>query len=66
MSVWKPEGIGADEAGNSSEIEKACSGERSRNFSMKLENNLDTDDIKGLVWRLAFPSMLAQFVQCSL
>ena len=29
---------------------------------MKLENNLDTDDIKGLVWRLAFPSMLAQFV----
>lgn len=29
---------------------------------MKLENNLDTDDIRGLVWRLAFPSMLAQFV----
>lgn len=29
---------------------------------MKLENNLDTDDIKGLVWRLAIPSMLAQFV----
>lgn len=29
---------------------------------MKLENDLDTDDIKGLVWRLAFPSMLAQFV----
>ena len=29
---------------------------------MELENNLDTDDIKGLVWRLAFPSMLAQFV----
>lgn len=29
---------------------------------MKLENNLDTDDIKGLVWRLAVPSMLAQFV----
>ncbi len=29
---------------------------------MKLENNLDTDDIRGLVWRLAVPSMLAQFV----
>lgn len=29
---------------------------------MKLENNLDTDDIRGLVWRLAIPSMLAQFV----
>lgn len=29
---------------------------------MKLENNLDTDDIRGLVWRLALPSMLAQFV----
>ena len=29
---------------------------------MKLENNLDTDHIGGLVWRLAFPSMLAQFV----
>lgn len=29
---------------------------------MKLENNLDTDDIGGLVRRLAFPSMLAQFV----
>lgn len=29
---------------------------------MKLENNLDTDDMRGLVWRLAFPSMLAQFV----
>lgn len=29
---------------------------------MKLENNLDTDDVKGLVWRLAIPSMLAQFV----
>lgn len=29
---------------------------------MKIENNLDTDDMKGLVWRLAFPSMLAQFV----
>ncbi len=29
---------------------------------MKTENNLDTDQIKGLVWRLAIPSMLAQFV----
>lgn len=29
---------------------------------MKIENNLDTDKIGGLVWRLAFPSMLAQFV----
>ena len=29
---------------------------------MKTENNLDTDQIRGLVWRLAFPSMLAQFV----
>ena len=29
---------------------------------MKLENNLDTDEVRGLVWRLAFPSMLAQFV----
>lgn len=29
---------------------------------MKIENNLDTDKIRGLVWRLAFPSMLAQFV----
>ncbi len=29
---------------------------------MKLENNLDTNDIKGLVLRLAIPSMLAQFV----
>lgn len=29
---------------------------------MKLENNLDTDDVKGLVFRLAIPSMLAQFV----
>lgn len=29
---------------------------------MKIENNLDTDQIRGLVWRLAFPSMLAQFV----
>ena len=27
-----------------------------------MENNLDTDKIKELVWRLAFPSMLAQFV----
>ncbi|MFT4104307.1 MAG: MATE family efflux transporter [Lacrimispora sp.] len=26
------------------------------------ENNLDTDQIRGLVWRLAIPSMLAQFV----
>lgn len=29
---------------------------------MKRENTLDTDQIRGLVWRLAFPSMLAQFV----
>lgn len=29
---------------------------------MKVENSLDTDNIRGLVWRLAFPSMLAQFV----
>lgn len=29
---------------------------------MKIENNLDTDNIRKLVWRLAFPSMLAQFV----
>lgn len=29
---------------------------------MKIENNLDTDKVRGLVWRLAFPSMLAQFV----
>lgn len=29
---------------------------------MKAENNLDTDDMRGLVWRLAIPSMLAQFV----
>lgn len=29
---------------------------------MKIENSLDTDQIRGLVWRLAFPSMLAQFV----
>lgn len=29
---------------------------------MRLENNLDTDDVKGLVRRLAIPSMLAQFV----
>lgn len=29
---------------------------------MKLENNFDTDNMRGLVWRLAFPSMLAQFV----
>lgn len=29
---------------------------------MKGENNLDTDQIRQLVWRLAFPSMLAQFV----
>lgn len=30
--------------------------------NMKLENNLDTDNMRELVWRLAFPSMLAQFV----
>lgn len=29
---------------------------------MKLENNLEKDDIQKLVWRLAVPSMLAQFV----
>ena len=29
---------------------------------MRVENNLDTDQVRGLVWRLAFPSMLAQFV----
>lgn len=29
--------------------------------SMK-KNNLDTDDVRGLVWRLALPSMAAQFV----
>lgn len=29
---------------------------------MKLENNLDTDQVGRLVWRLAIPSMLAQFV----
>ena len=29
---------------------------------MNGENNLDTDQIRQLVWRLAFPSMLAQFV----
>lgn len=29
---------------------------------MKIENNLDTDEIRQLVWRLALPSMLAQFV----
>ena len=31
-------------------------------FTVKIENSLDTDQIRGLVWRLAFPSMLAQFV----
>lgn len=29
---------------------------------MSKKNNLDTDDMKGLVWRLAIPSMLAQFI----
>lgn len=29
---------------------------------MKIENNLDSDNIRGLVIRLAIPSMLAQFV----
>ena len=29
---------------------------------MERENSLDTDHIRELVWRLAFPSMLAQFV----
>lgn len=28
----------------------------------KVENDLNTEHIRGLVWRLAFPSMLAQFV----
>lgn len=38
-----------------------CKGLHERT-NMKLENNLDTDNIRELVWRLAFPSMLAQFV----
>ena len=29
---------------------------------MKLENNLGTDPVRSLVWRIAMPSMLAQFV----
>ena len=29
---------------------------------MALENDLGRDDIKRLVWRIAIPSMLAQFV----
>lgn len=29
---------------------------------MKIENNLEKDSVKRLVWRLAIPSMLAQFV----
>lgn len=29
---------------------------------MKVENNLGADKVSGLVWRLALPSMLAQFV----
>lgn len=29
---------------------------------MRVENNLGTDKVSGLVWRLALPSMLAQFV----
>ena len=29
---------------------------------MALENDLGRDDIKKLVWRIAIPSMLAQFV----
>lgn len=29
---------------------------------MKMENNLGTDPVKSLVWRIAIPSMLAQFV----
>lgn len=29
---------------------------------MKLENNLGTDPVRALVWRIAIPSMLAQFV----
>lgn len=31
-----------------------------RDFFFRI--NLDSDDMRGLVWRLAFPSMLAQFV----
>ena len=29
---------------------------------MKVENDLNTDQIRKLVWSLAIPSMLAQFV----
>ena len=29
---------------------------------MRMENNLGRDNIKKLVWRIAIPSMLAQFV----
>ena len=38
------------------------SGMKTGRDSVRLENDLDTEDIRGLVWRLAFPSMLAQFV----
>lgn len=36
--------------------------EKGRVYGVKIENNLDTDNIRRLVWRLALPSMLAQFV----
>ena len=29
---------------------------------MKMQNDLGSDPIRPLVWRIAFPSMLAQFV----
>ena len=31
-------------------------------MATEIRNTLDTDNMGGLVWRLAFPSMLAQFV----
>ena len=30
---------------------------------MKVENNLDTDKVRVVVWRLAFPSLLARVVK---
>ena len=30
--------------------------------AVKMQNNLGSDPIRPLVWRIAFPSMLAQFV----
>lgn len=36
--------------------------EKRWSYNVKIENNLDTDQIRQLVWRLALPSMLAQFV----